>query len=104
MKARDAVIEKNKKLKASKKPEEPVPSLDLIEQATYTNAEGQEVQGWVLLKNVQFKHVNMCANNIDEECKEAVTALLKRTNDDFGLTLAGNPIGKAVAEAFVKAA
>ena len=31
MKARDAVIEKNKKLKASKKPEEPVPSLDLIE-------------------------------------------------------------------------
>jgi hypothetical protein len=62
------------------------------------------VQGWVLLKNVQFKHVNMCANNIDEECKEAVTALLKRTNDDFGLTLAGNPIGKAVAEAFVKVA
>ena len=31
MKARDAVIEKNKKLKASKKPEEPVPQLDLIE-------------------------------------------------------------------------
>jgi len=25
MKARDAIIEKNKKLKASKKPEEPVP-------------------------------------------------------------------------------
>jgi hypothetical protein len=52
LKAREAIIEKNKKLKATKKPEEPVPLLDLIEQATYTNADGNEVQGWVLLKNV----------------------------------------------------
>ena len=52
LKAREAIIEKNKKLKATKKPEEPVPLLDLIEQATYTNADGHEVQGWVLLKNV----------------------------------------------------
>ena len=46
------MIEKNKKLKASKKPEEPVPLLDMIENTTYTNADGQEVQGYVLLKNV----------------------------------------------------
>lgn len=31
LKKRDAIIEKNKKLKASKKPEEPVPQLDNIE-------------------------------------------------------------------------
>jgi hypothetical protein len=31
LKARDAIVEKNKKLKASKKPEEPVPQLDEIE-------------------------------------------------------------------------
>ena len=31
LKARDVIIEKNKKLKASKKPEEPVPILDNIE-------------------------------------------------------------------------
>ena len=31
LKERDAIIEKNKKLKASKKPEEPVPVMDLIE-------------------------------------------------------------------------
>lgn len=43
IKARDAIIEKNKKLKASKKPEEPVPQLDMIEQATYTNSDGVEV-------------------------------------------------------------
>lgn len=52
MKARDAVIEKNKKLKASKKPEEPVPAMDLIEPGTYVNSEGHEVQGFVLLKNM----------------------------------------------------
>ena len=32
IKARDGIIEKNKKLKASKKPEEPVSQLDMIEQ------------------------------------------------------------------------
>ena len=31
LKARDVIAEKNKKLKASKKPEEPLPQLDLIE-------------------------------------------------------------------------
>ena len=33
IKQRDVIIEKNKKLKASKKAEEPVPILDNIEQA-----------------------------------------------------------------------
>jgi hypothetical protein len=104
MKARDAVIEKNKKLKASKKPEEPVPQLDLIEQGTYFNSDGQEVQGWVLLKNMQFKHINLCANDINLDCREAVSALLRRTNDDFGITLAGNNITKSVGDSLVKVA
>lgn len=104
MKARDAILEKNKKLKASKKPEEPVPALDLIEQGAYFNPQGQEVQGWVLLKNMQFKHINLCANDINDECREPLAALLKRTNDEFGLTLAGNPISKAIADSLVKAA
>ena len=34
IKQRDTIVEKNKKLKASKKPEEPVPILDNIEQGT----------------------------------------------------------------------
>jgi hypothetical protein len=104
MKARDAVIEKNKKLKASKKPEEPVPQLDLIEQGTYVNSDGLEVQGWVLLKNMQFKHINLCANEITLDVKEAVSALMRRTNDDFGLTLAGNNIPKSVGDSLVKIA
>jgi hypothetical protein len=51
LKARDAIIEKNKKLKASKKPEEPVPVLDNIEQITKKNDDGETVQIWVTIKN-----------------------------------------------------
>lgn len=51
LKARDAIIEKNKKLKASKKPEEPVPQLDDITQITRVNENGEEVQEWVTMKN-----------------------------------------------------
>lgn len=43
LKKRDAIIEKNKKLKASKKPEEPVPQLDNIEQITRKNETGEEI-------------------------------------------------------------
>ena len=76
----------------------------MIEQATYINNEGVEVQGWILLKNVQFKHVNFCANEINDECKDALSALLRRTNDDFGVTIAGNPISKPTVEALYKVA
>jgi len=53
---------------------------------------------------MQFKHINLCANEINDECREPLSALLKRTNDEFGVTLAGNPISKATAEYLVKTA
>ena len=46
MKERDTIIEKNKKLKASKKPEEVVPLIDDIEQL--------EDGSWVIVKNAQI--------------------------------------------------
>lgn len=51
IKKRDAIIEKNKKLKASKKPEESVPQLDNIEQITRKTEEVEEIQEWVTVKN-----------------------------------------------------
>lgn len=57
-----------------------------------------------MLKNVQFKHINFCSNDINDECKDAVSALLRRTNDDFGITLAGNPILKHTIESLGKVA
>ena len=98
-KARDQVVEKNKKAKAGKKPEEPVPLLDNIEQVASTDAEGTETMSWVLLRNVQYKHLNFCMNpEVDDELEEELRALLKRTNDDFGLTFSGCGLTKEVVE------
>ena len=51
-----------------------------------------------MLKNVQFKHINLCMNEITDDIKDNVNSLLKRTNDDFGITLSGNPITKESIE------
>ena len=98
LKQRDQIIEKNKKLKQSKKPEEPVPIIDNIEQVQHAEGSSESGPTWVMLKNVQFKHVNLCMNELNDDIKEAVLAVLKRTNEDFGVTLAGNPISAEVIQ------
>lgn len=62
LKERDAILEKNKKLKASKKPEEPVPLLDALESKMVKDDTGAEVANWWMLVNPQFKHLNICLN------------------------------------------
>jgi hypothetical protein len=37
-------------------------------------------------------------NDINDDIKDSLMALLKRTNDDFGVTLSGNPIPKEIIE------
>ena len=37
-------------------------------------------------------------NEINDEIKETLEEVLKRTNDDFGVTLSGNPISKETIE------
>ena len=76
LKKRDAIIEKNKKLKASKKPEEPVPILDSLESEVARDAEGNEVVNYFLLKCPQFKHLNLCLNKIDDEALGVVEQVL----------------------------
>jgi len=90
MKDRDAIIEKNKKLKASKKPEEPVPILDDIEQ--------QDDGTWMLVQNGQLRHLNLCMNLLDDSHKDEILALLKRTPEEFSITLSGTGFSKAVIE------
>jgi hypothetical protein len=98
LKKRDVIIEKNKKLKASKKPEEPVPVLDNIEQITKKLESGETVQVWVTIKNPQFKHFNLCMNNIDDDIEPMLTEVLSRTNDEFGVTLSSNKVSEEVIE------
>lgn len=62
MDSRDKILEKNKKLKASKKPEEPVPHVEIIEKISRINEDGVEVSEWVTVKNAQFRHLNLCMN------------------------------------------
>ena len=90
LKKRDAIVEKNKKLKASKKAEEPVPQLDNIEQITRKNEEGEDIQEWVTFKNPQFKHLNLCMNNLDDDMEEILGTVLARSADDFGITISSN--------------
>lgn len=90
MKERDAIVEKNKKLKQNKKPEEPVPLIDDIEQ--------QEDGSWVIVKNGQLRHLNLCMNPIDDESAEEIADLLKRTPAEFSITLSGTQISKSVVE------
>lgn len=92
LKNRDAIVEKNKKLKASKKPEEPVPQLDDIQEITRINSGGQEIKEWVTIKNPQLKHINLCMNSIDNEAEAPLIALVERTTDEFSLTVSSNPI------------
>jgi len=96
LKKRDAIIEKNKKLKQSKKPEEPVPILDSLESETGKDADGNEIVNYFLLKCPQFKHINLCLNQIDDESMGIIEQVLSQTPDDFGLTLSGNQISGPV--------
>ena len=95
LKARDAIIEKNKKQKAAKKPEEPVPVLDNLESEVQRDENGTEVTVWYLLRNPQFKHLNLCLNKITDEVLDRVEELLMNSSDEFGLTLSGNPLSPA---------
>jgi Ran GTPase-activating protein (RanGAP) involved in mRNA processing and transport len=95
LKNREAIIEKNKKLKASKKPEEPVPVLDNLESEVTRDETGAETTTWYLLKNPQFKHLNLCLNKIGDDVLEKVDELLSNSSDDFGITLAGNVLNPA---------
>lgn len=53
---------------------------------------------------MQFKHINLCANDINDESKDQLAALIRRTNDDFGVTLAGNPLQKQTVDSLMKVA
>ena len=50
------------------------------------------------IKNPQFKHLNICMNNIEDDVLEALQAVLERTTDDFGVTISSNKLTEEVIE------
>lgn len=57
---------------------------------------------WFLIKNPQFKHLNLCMNQIDEFVTPAIESCFQYTPDDFCLTLSGNQIPKEHIDLFHK--
>lgn len=99
IKQRNKIMEDNKKKKAKKQPEDPVPVIDNLESAVVRDNDGNEVTQWFLLRCPQFKHLNLCMNKIEDDILGDVEDVLGRTTDDFGFTMTGNPMkAEAVAE------
>ncbi len=101
LKERDAIVEANKKTKG-KKPDVPVPVVDALESKTGKDSEGNEVTSWFLVKNPQFRHLNLCLNQLDEFAVPALEQSLSVTPDEFCFTLSGNPFGEECVEQLEK--
>lgn len=67
-----------------------MPLLDALESKTSKDDSGAEVTNWWLLVNPQFKHLNICLNQVDDVAQEEIESCLSITPDDFCLTLSGN--------------
>jgi len=52
-----------------------------------------------MIKNPQFRHLNLSLNNIEDSALEDIEASLRSTPDDFCLTLSGNPFSEEVTDA-----
>jgi hypothetical protein len=67
LKDRDLIIEKNKKLKIQKKPEEPLPVVQDVE-----NIEGK----FYVMKNTKLKNLNLIQNNFTSYCLNTLIDIL----------------------------
>jgi hypothetical protein len=64
--------------------------LDHIESRTTKDDQGNDTTSWFMQVNPQFKHLNICLNQIDDAATDAIKQILSITPDDFQLTLSGN--------------
>jgi hypothetical protein len=78
VKERDQIIDKNKKAKG--KSEVPVPKVDAIEQVS-------DSEEWVVLKNLEFKHLNLALNKFDDTIASFASELLTKMPSSFSLTI-----------------
>jgi len=87
-KEREAIIEKNKKQKAAKKPEDPVPSIEEVVQ---------QGEFYFIMRNTKLKTLNIMQNCFTEECFETVIQLLD-LNYDLLLTIDNKIFSKSLRD------
>ena len=69
-----------------------MPILDNLESEVQKDENGVEQTVWYLLRNPQFKHLNLCLNCVSDDVLDRVDELMMNSSDDFGLTISGNPL------------
>ena len=84
LKDKEAIIEKNKKLKTAKKPEEPVP---FVEELTLIG------ETYYIVKNCTLKGLNLMQNQLTENCFTPLTYILDG-NPDIFITMDGKYFSK----------
>ena len=72
-----------------------MPVLDNLESEIQKDENGTDVTVWFLIRNPQFKHLNLCLNQLDDDILDRVDELMINSVDDFGLTLSGNQLNAA---------
>ena len=50
------------------------------------------------MKIPQFKHLNFCMNQIDDDVADKLEQMFENTTDDFGVTLSSNKISEDVID------
>lgn len=91
LKDKEAIIEKNKKLKAQKKPEEPLPFLEEVTQIG---------DAFFIVKNCNLKILNIMQNSFTEKCYETIISILE-ANSDLLLTMDGKIFPKGLKDKLV---
>ena len=59
---------------------------------------GESIHEWVTIKNPQFKHLNLCMNDIDDEIEGTLSKVIDRTSDDFSVTISSNKIAEEIIQ------
>jgi hypothetical protein len=91
LKDKEAIIEKNKKLKAQKKPEEPLPFLEEVTQIG---------DAFFIVKNCHLKNLNIMQNSFTEKCYETIISILE-ANNDILLTMDGKIFSKGLKDKLI---
>lgn len=88
VKDKDFIIEKNKKLKIQKKPEEPVPILEEVALIGDT---------YYVIKNTILKNLNLIQNHFTENCFGSVVHMLEVTQE-LNIIIDGNIFSKQIKD------
>ena len=96
----DKVAAKNKKLRAGKKPEDPIIMQDPIEEITKESdaADDEEIKQMITWGGSHIKMLNLGLNLLDDNLRRPLGSFLGKVHKDFMLVLEYNRFGNKLKE------